>query len=343
MVDLDSRKRAVLRAVVEEHVRSAEPVGSEHVTVRTQLRVSPATIRSAMAGLEELGLLTHPHTSAGRIPTDQGYRVYVDMLLASESLPTAERQAIRRRLGGSPEEPDELTDQAARVLSSLTHYASVVAAPGLQQQTFESLHLLPLGGRRALAVIATSSGALQGRPIDLPSGITSEDLEHLSRVITPRLHGSRMGDLTHERLEQVVDEASRLHQLLEEVKAWLRRNLARGGRPRVHVEGVRHLLREPEFRRPEEATRVLGVLEEESILAQVMAVAPEEGVWVSIGGENRFEELRSCSLVVATYSAGGRQRGTVGIVGPTRMRYRHAVAAVGYVAERLSDALGMPR
>ncbi len=340
-MQLDARKRTVLRAVVEQHIRSAEPVGSQHLAGREHLRVSPATIRGTMAGLEEMGLLTHPHTSAGRIPTDQGYRVYVDMLLDAEPLPAVDRQAIRRRLGATVEEPAEVTDQAARVLASLTHYVSVVAASGLQQQTFQSLHLVPLGGRRALAVIGAGSGALQGRPIDLPEGVAAEDLDSLSRVISQRLQGCRVAELTNQRLEQAMGEASRHHLLLEALKAWLRRDLARGARPRIHIEGARHLLREPEFRQPEDATRVLGVFEEESTLAEALAATPVEGVWISIGAENRLAELRLCSLVVATYSAGGQIGGTVGIVGPTRLRYRHAVAAVRYVADRLSDALRM--
>jgi len=339
MEQLDARRRAVLRAVVEEHIRSAGPVGSEHLALREQLGVSPATIRSTMAGLEEIGLLTHPHTSAGRVPTDQGYRVYVDMLLEAEPLTQAERQAIRRRLVGV-EQPAELLDQAAHVLASVAQYVSVVAVPGLRQQRFQALHLLPLGEHRALAVITTNAGAIQGRPITLPAGIAAEDLDELSRVITQQLQGSLLADLTHERLEQVVGEASRYHQLLEALKAWLRRDLARGTGPRLHVEGVRHLLREPEFRQPDAATRVLeALLEEESVLAQAFSAAPGEGVWISIGAENRFEELHACSLVVAGYRAGDRAAGVVGLVGPTRMRYRRAVAAVRYVADRLSEAL----
>jgi heat-inducible transcriptional repressor len=341
-VQLEGRKRAVLQAVVEEHIRSAEPVGSEHATLLEQLRVSSATIRSVMAALEDEGLLTHPHTSAGRIPTDQGYRMYVDMLLESEPLPAAERQAIRRRFGSLADDTTDLTDQAARILAAITHYVSVVAAPGLQQQTFQSLHLLAMGYRRALAVIVTDTGTLQGRLIDLPPGIAPEDLEQLARVITQRLQGSSLGDLTHERFEQAVGEATRHHQLMEAVKTWLRRDLVRGSRSRIHVEGARHLLGEPEFSRPEAATRLLGALEEETILTQALADAPREGVWISIGTENRMAELRACSLVAATYHVGDSAGGTVAIVGPTRMRYRRAVAAVRYVADRLSDALRNP-
>ncbi|MDR7420777.1 MAG: heat-inducible transcriptional repressor HrcA [Armatimonadota bacterium] len=335
---LEDRKRAVLCAVVEEHIRSAEPVGSEHPVLLEHLGCSSATIRSAMAALEDEGLLTHPHTSAGRVPTDYGYRVYVDMVLAGP-LPASERQAIRRDVGHVAGDATDLGDQAAHILSLVTRYASVVAPAGLRQQTFDSLHLLAQGPGRALAVITTSAGTLQGRLIDLPPGVAAADLEQLSRVITQRLHGMRIADLTQERLEQVIGEASRDQQLVDAVKAWLRRDLARGSRPRFHVEGARHLLNEPEFSRPEAATQVLSALEEHTVLAQALAAVPEQGVWIAIGSENRLAELRACSVVAAPYGVGHDAGGTVAIVGPTRMRYRRAVAAVQYVADRLTEAL----
>lgn len=340
MTHLDERKRAVLRAVVEEHVRSAEPVGSEHPALLEQLRVSSATIRSTMAALEEQGLLTHPHTSAGRVPTDKGYRVYVDMLLETEPLPAADRQAIRRSLGQAGDEPEGLPEQAARVLAALTRYASVVATPGLPDQVLEALHLLPVSGRRALAVVVTDAGVLEGHPIELPEGVAPEDLEVLSGAISRRLRGVRVGDLSREGLEQIVGEASRYHQLLAAVEAWLRRDLSRGGRARLRVEGTRHLLREPEFRQPEMASRVFDALEQEAVLAQALGPGPSrQDFWIAIGAENRPAELRACSVVAATYRAGERTVGTVALVGPTRMRYRRAVAAVRYVAERLTEAL----
>lgn len=339
MLKLDARRRILLRAVVEEHVRTAEPVGSEHAALRGRLQVSPATIRSALASMEELGLLTHPHTSAGRIPTDRGYRVYVDMLPKADPLSTSARQRMRRRLGDPAEEPGDAANEAARVLTGMTGYASVVAAPGIHEQMFASLHLVPLGERRALAVIATDAGALQGRSIELPEGVVPDALEHLSRAITHRLQGSRVGDLTHQRLEQVLGEASHHYRWLEEVKAWLWRDLARDGRPRIRVAGARHLLAEPEFKSPVRATRLFEALEDESVLEGVLAAVPEEGVWILIGEENPHEQLRACSLVMAAYRAGDRRGGTVGILGPTRMRYRSAVTAVRCVAEGLSESM----
>ncbi|MGH2403050.1 MAG: heat-inducible transcriptional repressor HrcA [bacterium] len=340
MIQLDERKRAVLCAVVEAYIRSAEPVGSEHTAVREQIKVSPATIRNTMAALEEIGLLRHPHTSAGRVPTDAGYRQYVDMLPPSDPLPGADRQAIRRRLEGSETQPAGAAHLAARALSSVTQYPSVVAAPGLRDQMFRSLHLVPLGSQRALAVIATNAGSLQSSMIDLPEGVEPDALEQLSRTITESLQGCRIADLTRRRLEQAIGEASWQQRLLEHVESWLRREGARGMRIRVQVEGASHLLREPEFRTPEAATLLLGVLEEESVLADALTATPGEGVRISIGVENRRQELRACSLVMAAYRAGDEPAGTVGIVGPTRMRYRQAVTAVRYVADRLSEALG---
>ena len=339
MVELDERKRAILCAVVEEYTRSAEPVGSEHPLVRDRLRVSPATIRSAMAGLEEMGLLTHPHTSAGRVPTDRGYRTYVDMLLDGEPLSSPDRQTIRRKIDDVAAEPAGAAGQAARVLASVTQYPSVVTSPGLQNQIFRSLHLVPFGARKVLAVIATNSGTLQGRALDLPDDVESEDLERLSGEITRRLRGTRVADLTHSRLEQEIGDAAWHHLVLEELKAWLRREGARSVSGSIHVEGTRHLLREPEFRRPEMATQVLDLLEEATALAEVLAGAPRQGLWISIGAENRCEELQACSLIMAAFECGDQTVGTVGIVGPTRMRYRQALTAVRYVADRLSQVL----
>jgi heat-inducible transcriptional repressor len=292
-----------------------------------------------MATLEDSGLLTHPHTSAGRTPTDRGYRVYVDLLLQAGRLSPAERQAIRRRIDQAATEPAGAADEAIRILAFVTHYASVVASPGLPQQTFRSLHLVPLGSGRALAIVTTDAGEFQGHMIELPDGVESDDLEQLSRAITERLQGCRVSDLTRERLEQVAGETTLRQRLAQVVELWLRRS-GRGGRPQIRVEGARHLLREPEFREdPDAATRLLGVLEEQSVLAEVIATAPGQGVWVSIGAENRRAELRGCSLVMAAYRVSDQPAGMVGIMGPTRMRYRHAVAAVQYVADRLTDTL----
>lgn len=339
MIELDERKRAILCAVVEEYTRTAEPVGSEHPTVRDRVRVSPATIRSAMAGLEEMGLLTHPHTSAGRMPTDRGYRTYVDMLLSSEPLTPPDRQTIRRKIDDAAGEPGGAAEQAARVLASVTHYPSVVASPGLQNQTFRSLHLVPLAAGKALAVIATSAGTLQGRTLDLPDDVEPQDLDRLSGEITRRLRGTRVADLTHSRLEREIGEASWHHRLVEELRAWLRREGNRNITGSIRVEGTRHLLREPEFQRSEMATPVLELLDEASTLASVLAGTPRQGLWISIGAENPREELRACSLVMAAFECGDQTVGTVGIVGPTRMRYRQALAAVRYVADRLSQVL----
>lgn len=339
IVQLDARKQTVLRAVVEEHIRSAEPVGSEHLVGREQLRVSPATIRNVMAHLEDLGLLTHPHPSAGRVPTDRGYRYYVDALAGIEPLSQAERQAIRRRLAVPTGEPEDLADQAARVLASLTRYASVVTTRRLQPQTFRALHLIPADDGRVLAVVVTNTGALQGRLIDVPDGVRPEEMERIARAVTHRLSGMPIGDLSPGRLEQAIREVVSDLWVLDRLLTWLRLGPGRATRLRIHVEGARYLLAEPEFRRPETATRVLEALEEPTVVEDLLAHAPMEGLVILIGSEHRRSELRACSTVVATYRSGDAVQGAVALLGPTRLRYRHAVAAVRYVAGRLTEAL----
>lgn len=339
MLHLDARKRTVLRTVVEEHIRSAEPVGSEHTAVREQLRVSPATIRSEMAELEELGLLTHPHTSAGRVPTDHGYRVYVDVLLENEPLPAADRESVRRRMTAATGNPGETAALAAQALASVARYPSVVVASGYHHQLFRSLHMVPLGGGRALAVIATGSGALQGRTIRLPEGADPSDLEQLSREVTERLQGCRVADLSPLRLEDALREVTRFRRWVEEIRSLVLQDLVGRMRPQIKVEGTRHLLGEPEFSRPDQATDLLEALEDETLVTEALSGAPTEGVWITIGAENRRFELQRCSVVTAAFRIGDRVGGTIALFGPTRMRYRRAVAAVRYVAGRLSQAM----
>ncbi len=339
MLQLDTRKRTVLRAVVEEHIRSAEPVGSHHAAVREHLRVSPATIRSEMAELEELGLLTHPHTSAGRVPTDLGYRVYVDALLESEPLPAADRESVRRRMTTTAGSPGDTAELAAQALASVARYPSVVVASGGRRQFFRSLHIVPLGDGRALAVIATGSGTLHGKTMRLPEGANASDLERLSRAVTHQLQGCRVDDLSPARLEEALREITRFRRWFEEIRSLVLADLAGRMRPQIRVEGARHLLDEPEFSRPERVTGLFEVLEDEALLAEALSGPPTEGVWITIGTENRRSELQRCSVVSAAFRIGDGAGGTVALFGPTRMRYRRAVAAVRYVAGRLSQAM----
>jgi heat-inducible transcriptional repressor len=339
--ELDARKEQILWAVIREYVARAEPVASEVVFQRYALGVSPATIRSRMHALTEMGYLHQPHTSAGRVPTDRAYRLYVDRLLAAERgtpspertrLSAAERERIRRRLAAR-DAPEEALEEAAQTLAALTEYPSVASTPGGPRR-LRHVHLVPLAEDRALLVVVAEGGAAEQRVLRLERPTSAEELEEVSRLVSRWLEAvAGQG----EPLERLVAQAQSHRDLLLSVVAQLRRVAARGS-VRFFVEGVANILKQPEFQDIRRARPVLAALDREEVLRDVLLPAPSE-VHVRIGRENPVDDMRDCSVVAAAYRVGGRAVGVVGVVGPTRMPYARTIALVRYLAQTLSETL----
>lgn len=338
MLDLDARKQEILRAVIHAYIDDAEPVGSERIAHGVRLHVSPATIRNEMAALEELGFLSHPHTSAGRVPTDRAYRFYVNTLVEEEPSPR-ERTRLRRFLAGG-EAPGHLAEEVARALAVVTEYASVVTAPALQRQMFKHLQLIQLSSTRVIAVIITDAGVVQGRAFDLADPLESEALDRLSQTVSRRLQGYALSEITEELLAEKVDEAAWQHRFLAEILRWMRAPLT--GDRRVFIEGTSNILKQPEFHDARTARPVLSALEQVEVLDDLLEAATEGRVRVTIGSEHRHEGLRGTTVVSASYDMGGRRAGVLGIVGPTRMKYGKVISLVRYLADSVSEILTGP-
>lgn len=335
---LDARKEAILRAVIEDHIETAEPVGSEALSHRMRLGVSPATIRNEMAALEDLGFLSHPHTSAGRVPTDHGYRLYVDAVLREARLTPRERARARRPVSVLTEGPVRMAEEAARTLASVTDYASVVSPPRPGRLLFKHVHFIPFRSTQVLAVIVTNAGVTEGKVLDLGEPLDAEDLDRLSRMVSRRLGGRLLGDITDELLAEVVAEAAWQQRVIQALAAWLRRYLPVVQR-RVFVDGTANILKQPEFADARTAQPVLVALEEAEIFTDLLRQESARQVWVTIGTENRAIALHGCSIVAATYGGQDHPAGALAIVGPTRMKYGKAIAMVRYLAHGLSAAL----
>lgn len=341
MLELDPRKQEILDAVIEAYINDAEPVGSERLAQRLRRRASPATIRNEMAALEEMGFLSHPHTSAGRVPTDRGYRFYVDSLHADEPLSFHERQRVRRMLRPG-EQWDRLPEDVARGLAAMTEYASLVTAPGVESQVFRHLHLIPLTDRQVLAVIVTDAGIFHGKTFATQDPLDAEALDRLSHALSSRLQGYALAEITPELLARFAHEVAWQQRIVEELIVWMRTYLPRLADRRVHVEGTANILKQPEFRDARDARSVLAALERTEVLEDLLRAAEGCDVWVTIGREHRYEELRGTSVIAAAYRLAGHAGGALGIVGPTRMKYAKVIALVRYLAGSLSDLLGEP-
>jgi heat-inducible transcriptional repressor len=338
MNDLDERKQFLLRAIIHDYVATAEPVASQVLVQRYQLHVKSATVRNEMAEMAEMGLLRQPHTSAGRIPSDRGYRFYVDKLMPNV-LPTADaEQQITRLRQAIYDEIDEVLRQTCRLLTSLTHYTAVATPPEASSLGLREVHLSPLDGRRCLLVVVPSSGEVKHRIIELGENLSASDLTRISNRLTEQLQGATaeaLGALL--TLEDENRPEGSFRQLIEVVRDLL---LPPSGQE-VMVEGTRHMLHQPEFRDVSRLESLLEVLEERRSVLELLRTAVEDRkVQVVIGEENTEEGLRECSLVAARYTAGPNAYGAIGVIGPTRMEYSTAVSTVGLVAEHLSDLFG---
>lgn len=329
------RRTRVLDAIVRDYVSTREPVGSRSLVERHQLGVSPATIRNDMAVLEEAGLIQQPHTSAGRIPTDHGYRSFVDSLHDIKPLSVPERRAIERLLEGAMDF-DEVVARAVRLLANITHQVAVVQYPSLKKVSLRHIELITAGERHIILVIITEAGRVEQRTLMTSSPVKSVDVDELAKVLNNESVGKPGTDLD---LSTNVVEAAPAHmrELAQTVCDVISGILLAEGEDRIVMAGTANLSRHSvDFAKT--ISPVLEALEEHVILLRLLT-RMREGVSVSIGEENKHEGLTEASVVSSTYGVSDRSVARVGVVGPTRMDYPGTMAAVYAVAEYLSDIL----
>ncbi|HXQ59108.1 MAG TPA: heat-inducible transcriptional repressor HrcA [Acidimicrobiales bacterium] len=338
--ELDQRKAAILTAVVSEYIETAEPVGSAHITGTPGVEVSSATVRSDMAALERDGYLTQPHTSAGRIPTDKGYRFFVDTLGSPGTLGPVQRQEVRRFFAHVHGAVEDLLGHTSGLLANLTDYAAVVVGPTHETATIRSVQLVDLGPNLALLVVVLSDGAVEKRAIEIggehAGAVDDVVLAAAATHMTAHLRGRTVADpgTVPDSGDAAFDAAVRLGtQALAD--------LSTTGEPEnVFVGGSSHMA--SAFDAVETVRSVLSILEQQLVVVELVEHILDRGLSVAIGSEHGFEPLASCALVLAPVSVDGETAGTIGVVGPTRMNYPRALASVQIVAERLGERLGGP-
>ena len=331
--EIGDRQRELLRAVIREYIATAEPVASAALVRRYGLGVSSATVRSELAALEELGLLTHPHTSAGRVPTDLGYRYFIESLMPRPSLTATEQVTVSHQFQQALSDTAQWMRLAASTLARLTTEAAIVTPPATTRSMLKHVEAVPISERRVLVVAVMDGGAVRQQLLELRDPVTTEHLRRLSTRLTSELEGKavpavRAAAATEAGMDAVV--ASALVRLLEEADA--------GRGSDVYYDGIQNILAQPEFTESDSVREVLGLLEDRTRLAEILpsALGADE-VHVTIGSEHRLERLHGFSLVFGRYGAERDVVGYVGIVGPTRMDYARSIGAVRYVGSLMSD------
>jgi heat-inducible transcriptional repressor len=328
---LDERKSLILRAVVEEYIHTAQPVGSGHVAQAPDLNVSSATVRSEMAQLEADGYLVQPHTSAGRVPTDKGYRFFVDSLSEPGRLGSAETQAVRSFFAKTHGELEAMLADTSRLLSNITRQAAVVVGPPHEVATVRSVQLVGLSARVVLLVTVLSNGAIHKSTLELDADVDDESLSRATTHLAEHTVGSSLGsvsaapavgDMAVDSLVAAASRALGVHDHESDA---------------VFVGGTSQMA--GSFEAVETIRQVLTILEQQIVVVTLLQDVLDRGLSVAIGSETGVEPLAECSLVVAPYEVDGEGVGTIGVLGPTRMNYPQALAAVAVVSQRLGRRL----
>jgi heat-inducible transcriptional repressor len=341
--DINVRAKRILHAVVSEYLATGEPVGSETVTRRYAVEVSPATVRNVMSDLEELGLLRHTHTSAGRIPTDRGLRYYVDTLLRVRSLSQTEKDDIRGQVNTAVD-VQQVMQRTSRVLRELSHLAVVVQTPRPESDAISHIEFVRLRDNNLLAVIASASGQIQNKLVTTEVPLSNQELERIHEYLNGFITGLTLSE-ARARISAQVEEERLAQQNAPQDNRFLAKALALAsavvpaqGTATLLVDGQSNLLSATED--VDRAKRVLRTLEERDLIVRLLdrtVAAP--GICVFIGAEANLPDLTDISVVTATYGSEGRPLGTIGVIGPSRMNYSKMIPLVDFTAEVITEAL----
>ena len=340
-MELTDRKKRILRAIVETYIATAEPVGSKAVAERAGLDVSTATIRNEMSDLTELGLLEQPHTSAGRVPSPAGYRLYVNELMGRQQLTLQETERINQALNVKMEELDRVIDRAGKVLSQLSDSPVFPAAAVKERETVKRFDLLLVENNAFIAVVMTDNSVVKNKLIRMPESISEPQLQMLSAVLNSSFVG-----LSQEEMEQTLDRmetrtAPGAFELISLVVEFAVEVIAEQRQQKVHTSGITHLLEHPEYHSLDKAKPLMTYLSEEKDASKLpMTLDSGKNVDILIGPENVNEILKDTSVVMASYDIGDNMRGVIGVVGPTRMDYAKVTARLSYFADSLTRMFG---
>lgn len=338
-IRITDRQRAILSIIIDEYVTNARPVASEHIVGRYGLAVSSATVRNEMVELERAGLIMQPHTSAGRIPSDRGYRYFVENLMTPAALSADEQRKIRHQFHQVEMDADEWVRLAAAVLARSVHVAAMATSPRSTAVKLKHFELMSLSDSRILIVLVGHDGTVTQQMLTIEEGWDQEHLSVLATQLNRALAGKTVSQIYLWAGEQARNQP--LPDMAHQVIAMLATMLSKLERPEtshIYHEGLLHILEQPEFRNPEKIQQVIELFERGGLWTSIIpSVLNQEGVQVIIGDEGGGEGMSACSVVLARYGLGDKLTGVLGVIGPTRMPYSRSVSTVRYMSQLLSD------
>ncbi len=336
---LNERKKKILQIIIEDYISSAEPVGSRTIARKDDLGLSPATIRNEMSDLELLGYLEQPHTSAGRIPSAQAYRFYVDALIEPGTLTDNDMALIDGWYNERRRNIDDIFQSTAKILSRMTQNVSMVLTNQQTIANFCYLKFLPLDSQHAILCIVADDGSIDTNVVDIPLGMSSEEMDYLAGKMSKLLEDRNLSDISVEILQNVHTDVVEDKLIFSSLLQAVRKMTGRRQEQKVFLGGTKQLLNQPEFRDVERVRNLLGILEEEKVLKDLLQGGEDSGLKVTIGSENKFTGIQDCSMVQATYRLNGQIVGTMAVLGPTRMEYGKVISVMDYLHKYLKTIL----
>ncbi len=340
--ELSDREKLILRSIIQQFILTASPVGSRFITKKYDIGFSPATVRNIMADLEESGFIGHPHTSAGRIPTDKGYRFYVDSLMEIQKVRNSEKGMINKSLGIEQIETDEILRLTTSILSNITKQLACVTYPRLDSGILAKLQIVSLSSSRILIVISIKGGLVKTITLEVNTEIKSPEIESVQNLLNERLCGLTFKEIRTtftERFKDVEEDQRPVIRLFVDSVDKIFKDVS--SKDNVYLTGASNIIKQPEFEDPEKFPGIVELIENKDIIIHILdkgSDAAIDQVFISIGSENEDRKLEEYSFVSKEYSFGGTS-GTLGIIGPKRMEYSKVVAIVDYMAKMLSEIL----
>ncbi|NLD49348.1 MAG: heat-inducible transcription repressor HrcA [Clostridiaceae bacterium] len=338
---LDDRKKMILQAIINDYISTAEPIGSRTIARKHELGLSSATIRNEMSDLEEMGYLTQPHTSAGRIPSDKGYRFYVDQLMNTAQLTVDEINSIRIALETRINELSQLLKLASLVMSKITRYTSVAVAPEKKTSVLKAVQVVPVERGKALVLVITNAGIIKNSIVKIPDSVSPEFLIGVSNVFNQKLNDLTLEQINMPLIREIEIMVGSSHEILLPILNGITDCINQIDCPEVYLDGMTNILNYPEFSDVVKARDFLNLMDARDVFTKVLRNIDKtsDTINIQIGKENKIEEMKDCSLVTTTYNLGNVVIGTIGIIGPTRMEYSKVLAAMGYIRNKINEEI----
>ena len=336
-MELSERKLKILQAIISDYVKTAEPVGSRTLSKKNELGISPATIRNEMSDLEEMGYLTHPHTSAGRVPSDKAYRLYVNDMMEKKELTVSEKNSIANRLSANVSEFEKTIRHAANILSEITSLTSFVMTPSQDEDLLKYINILPVDESTVVLMIVSESGKVSNTALRLQTQFTEEDLQLLAKTMTYNYKGKKLSEvLKNNIIESLHTDIEAIGKLAENIMPDFMRTLESMLDVNLYMDGLTNIFNLPEYNDFQKAKGLLELLDKKEDFTKRI-IERDDGILVTIGEENCDDNMNDCSLITATYHVDGKLVGKIGVIGPTRMKYGEVTSLMEFVTDNLND------